>query len=44
MARLTILFKQTLRNVSGKGPSNQPVTFVLNPTTAQLEERMREHS
>jgi len=27
VARLTSLLEQTLRNTSGEGPSNQPVTF-----------------
>jgi hypothetical protein len=32
-----------LRNTSGKGPSNQPVTFNQTPKTAQPEEIMSEH-
>ena len=27
VARLTSLLEQTLRNTSGEGPSNRPVTF-----------------
>jgi hypothetical protein len=43
MARLTSLLKQTFRNASGEGPSNQLVIFVQAPIMAQLEERMGEH-
>jgi hypothetical protein len=32
-----------LRNASGEGPSNRPVTFNQAPTTAQPEEIMSEH-
>jgi len=35
MARITGLFDQTLRHLSGQGPSNQPVTFAI----IQSEER-----
>jgi hypothetical protein len=35
MARITGLFEQTFRNLSGQGPSNQPVTFAI----IQSEER-----
>jgi len=44
VARRTSLLEQTLRNASGEGPSNRPVTFNQTPTTAQPEERMSEHS
>jgi len=44
VARLSSLLEQTLRNASGEGPSNRPVTFNQTPTTAQPEERMSEHS
>ena len=44
VARCTSLLEQTLRNASGEGPSNRPVTFNQTPTTAQPEERMSEHS
>jgi hypothetical protein len=40
---LTSLLEQTLRNTSGEGPSNRPVTFNQAPTTFQPEERMSEH-
>jgi hypothetical protein len=40
---LTSLLEQTLRNTSGEGPSNRPVTFNQAPTTVQPEERMSEH-
>ncbi|KAL3596508.1 hypothetical protein D5086_008145 [Populus alba] len=43
VAHLTSLLKQTLRNTSDEGPSNQPITFVPAPTTVQPEERMNEH-
>jgi hypothetical protein len=43
VARLTSLLKQTLRNTSGEGPSNRPITFNQIPTIAQSEERMSEH-
>ncbi|XP_024439614.1 uncharacterized protein LOC112323885 [Populus trichocarpa] len=43
VARLTSLLEQTLRNTSGEGPSNRPVTFNQTPITAQPEERMSEH-
>ena len=43
VAHLTSLLEQTLRNTSGEGPSNRPVTFNQAPTTVQLEERMSEH-
>jgi hypothetical protein len=43
VARLTSLLEQTLRNTSGEGPSNRPVTFNQTPITTQLEERMSEH-
>jgi hypothetical protein len=43
VARLTSLLEQTLRNTSGEGPSNRPVTFNQTPTTAQPEERISEH-
>eukprot|EP00258_Populus_trichocarpa_P037188 XP_024453207.1 uncharacterized protein LOC112326921 [Populus trichocarpa] len=43
VARLTSLLEQTLRNTSGEGPSNPPVTFNQIPTIAQPEERMSEH-
>jgi len=43
MGRLTSLLEQTLRNASGEGPSNRPVTFNQTPITAQPEERMSEH-
>jgi hypothetical protein len=43
VARLTSLLEQPLRNASGEGPSNRPVTFNQTPTTAQPEERMSEH-
>jgi hypothetical protein len=33
MARLTSLLKQTLRNSSGEGPSNQSLIFVQTQTT-----------
>eukprot|EP00258_Populus_trichocarpa_P031831 XP_024447850.1 uncharacterized protein LOC112325480 [Populus trichocarpa] len=42
VARLTSLLEQTLRNASGEGPSNRPVTFNQTPITAQPEERMSE--
>jgi hypothetical protein len=37
VARLTSLLEQTLRNTSGEGPSNRPVTFNQTPITAQPE-------
>jgi hypothetical protein len=40
---LTSLLEKTLRNTSGEGPSNRPVTFNQAPTTVQPEERMSEH-
>jgi len=43
VARLTSLLEQRLRNASGEGPSNRPVTFNQTPITAQPEERMSEH-
>jgi len=43
VARLTSLLEQTLRNTSGEGPSNRPVTFNQTPITAQPEERMSEY-
>jgi len=43
VARLTSLLEQTLRNTSGEGPSNRPVTFNQIPIIAQPEERMSEH-
>jgi hypothetical protein len=43
VARLTSLLEQTLRNTSGKGPSNRPAIFVQLSATAQLEETMNEH-
>jgi len=43
MTCLTSLLEQTLRNTSGEGPSNRPVTFNQAPTTVQPEERMSEH-
>eukprot|EP00258_Populus_trichocarpa_P023615 XP_024439634.1 uncharacterized protein LOC112323891 [Populus trichocarpa] len=43
VARLTSLLEQTLRNTSGEGPSNRPVTFNQTPITAQPKERMSEH-
>jgi len=43
VARLTSLLEQTLRNVSGEGPFNRPVTFNQTPITAQPEEKMSEH-
>ena len=43
VAHLTSLLKQTLRNTSSEGPSNQPITFDPAPTTIQPEERMSEH-
>jgi len=43
VAGLTSLLEQTLRNTSGEGPSNRPVTFNQIPTVAQPEERMSEH-
>jgi hypothetical protein len=43
MARLTSLLEQTLRNTSGEGPSNRPVTFNQIPAIPQPEERMSEH-
>ena len=38
VARLTSLLKQTLRNTSSEGPSNQPITFNKTLTIAQPEE------
>jgi hypothetical protein len=43
VARLTSLLEQTLRNVSGEGPSNQLAIFIQPPATAQPEETMGEH-
>ena len=43
IARLTSLLKQNLRNVSGEGPSNRPVTINQTPKTTQPKERMSEH-
>jgi hypothetical protein len=43
VARLTSLLEQTLRNTSGEGPSNRPITFNPAPTIVQPEERMSEH-
>ncbi|XP_024449452.2 uncharacterized protein LOC112326273 [Populus trichocarpa] len=43
VARLTSLLEQTLRNASGEGPSNRPVTFNQTPITTQPKERMSEH-
>ncbi|XP_073261632.1 uncharacterized protein [Populus alba] len=43
VARLTSLLEQTLRNASGEGPSNRPVTFNQTPIIAQPEEKMSEH-
>jgi hypothetical protein len=43
VAHLTSLLEQTLRNTSGEGPSNQPVTFNQAPTTVQPKERVSEH-
>jgi hypothetical protein len=43
VARLTSLLEQAIRNVSGEGPSNQPVTFVQTLTT-QPKEIIGEHS
>jgi hypothetical protein len=43
VARLTSLLKQTLRNTSGEGPYNRPVTFNQIPIMTQPEERMSEH-
>jgi len=43
VARLTSLLEQTLRNVSGEGPSNRYAIFILPPATAQPEETMSEH-
>jgi len=43
VARLTSLLEQTLRNTSGEGPSNRPVTFNQTLTTTQPKERMSEH-
>ena len=43
VAHLTSLLKQTLRNTSDEGPSNQPITFDPAPTSVQPEERMSEH-
>jgi hypothetical protein len=44
VARLTSLLEQAIRNVSGEGPSNQPVTFVHTLITTQPKERIGEHS
>jgi len=38
VARLTSLLEQTLRDTSGEGPSNRPVTFNQIPTITQPEE------
>jgi len=35
VARLTSLLEQTLRNTSGEGPSNRPITFNQIPTIAR---------
>jgi hypothetical protein len=43
VAHLTSLLEQTLRNTSGEGLSNKPITFNQAPTTVQSEERMSEH-
>jgi len=43
MARLTGLLEQTLRNASGKSPSNRPAIFVKPLATAQPEETISEH-
>jgi hypothetical protein len=43
VARLTSLLEQKLRNASGEGPSNRPVTFNQTLITAQPKERMSEH-
>jgi hypothetical protein len=43
VARLTSLLEQTLRNVSGEGPSNRLAIFAQPPAIAQLEETMSEH-
>jgi len=43
VAHLTNLLEQTIRNVSGEGPSNRPAIFVQPPTRAQPEETMSEH-
>ena len=43
VAHLTSLHEQTLRNTSGEGPSNWPITFDPAPTAVQPEERMSEH-
>jgi hypothetical protein len=43
MTCLTSLLEQTLRNTSGEGPSNRPVTFNQAPTTVQPEERMSDY-
>jgi len=42
-AHLISLLEQTLRNTSGEGPSNRPITFNPAPTTVQLKESMSEH-
>ena len=43
VAHLTSLLEHTLRNTSGEGPSNRPITFDLAPITVQPEERMSKH-
>jgi len=43
VTRLTSLLKQTFRNASGVGPSNQPAIFVQPSATAQPIETMSEH-
>jgi hypothetical protein len=40
VARLTSLLEQAIRNFSGEGPSNQPVTFIQTLITTQPKERI----
>jgi len=39
VARLTSLLEQTLRNASGEGPSNRPVTFNQTPITSSARRK-----